>query len=145
MSNVLAVLVSYDDPECGGAADALVEQVQRESAAVISRVPQAPPISVRALSVMQGGSHRDILYSTLQDLYQVRAEDVLVIVLLKGNQPEEFRRVKELCLSNKGGRPIMNHVVTHLGAFQDVGLVIRNFVRLVIDLMMQRVQTSAVM
>lgn len=136
MSRVITVVISYDDPECGGAADALVEQLQREAAALVQRVPSVPPISVRALSVIQGGSHRDALYATFQDLYQVKADDVLAIVLLKGSQPDEYKRVKELCSSNKG-RPIANHVVTHLSAFTDVGLVVRNFVRVVLDMMVR--------
>jgi hypothetical protein len=130
--SVLTILISYDDPECGGAADALVDQVQRECAALSQRLPHTPHVNARALSVVQGGSHRDVLYGTLQDLYNVRAEDVLVIALLKGNNPEEYKKVKDLCSSNKG-RPISNHVVTHLGSFSDVGLVVRNFVRAVLD------------
>jgi hypothetical protein len=131
-ASVLTILISYDDPECGGASDALADQIQRECTALSQRMPQAPHVHVRALSVVQGGSHRDVVYGTLQDLYHVRAEDVLVIALLKGNNPEEYKKVKDLCSSNKG-RPIANHVVTHLSSFTDVGLVVRNFVRVVLD------------
>lgn len=136
---MLTVVISYDDPECGGAADALVDQLQREAAALSQRVPTAAPLNVRPLAVLQGGSHRDALHGTLQDLFLVRPEDVFVIVLLKGNNPDEFKKVKELCLANKG-KHVQNNVVTHLSSYSDVGLIVRNFVRCVLDMMLREAQ-----
>jgi hypothetical protein len=139
---VLTVLLSYDDPECGGAADALTEHLLRDVGQMLGSPPAdgdgtataGGPLNIKALSVPHGGSHRDALYRTLQDLFSVKARDVLVITLLKGNQPDEYRRVKELCCGVKT-KPLEHRIITHLGSYSDVGLVIRNLVRTVADIL----------
>ncbi|KAG8340496.1 hypothetical protein ERJ75_000320400 [Trypanosoma vivax] len=128
MSRTLTVLVTYDEPECGGAADALVEHLQRDCAALAARCQ----LSVRPISILQNASHRDALYRTLQDLIQVKPQDIYVIGFLKDNNPEEYRKVRELCNGVKPRR-IKHQVLTHLANYNDVGLIIRNLVRLVLD------------
>ncbi|KAL7707001.1 hypothetical protein N2W54_001300 [Lotmaria passim] len=128
MSRVLTVLLTYDDPECGGAADALVEHLERDAAALEGQCQ----LSVKPIQVLQNGSHRDALYGSLQDLFQIKPQDIYVISFLKGNQPEEYRKVNELCSSVRPN-PVQCQVLTHLANYNDVGLIIRNLVRLVLD------------
>lgn len=131
MSRVLLVIVTYDDPECGGAADAIVEHLNRDAAALQSQCQ----LSVKPLQVLNG-AHRDTLYGALQDLFQVKPQDIFVITFLKGDQPEEYRKVRELCNGVKPN-PLHCQVLTHLMNYGDVGLIIRNLVRLVLDEMMR--------
>ncbi|CAD2215473.1 hypothetical protein AGDE_09785 [Angomonas deanei] len=98
MSRVLVVLLTYDDPECGGAADALAEHLQRDAAELDTQCQ----LSVKPIQVVQNGSHRDALYGTLQELFQVKPQDIFVISFLKGHQPEEYRKISDLC---KGVKP----------------------------------------
>ncbi|AYU80027.1 hypothetical protein conserved [Leishmania donovani] len=128
MSRVLTVLLTYDDPECGGAADALVEHLERDAVAVEGHCQ----LSVKPIQVLQNGSHRDALYGSLQDLFQMKPQDIYVIAFLKGSQPEEYRKVNELCNSVRPN-PVKCQVLTHLANYNDVGLIIRNLVRLVLD------------
>ncbi|KAG5475635.1 hypothetical protein LSCM4_04217 [Leishmania orientalis] len=128
MSRVLTVLLTYDDPECGGAADALVEHLERDAAAVEGHCQ----LSVKPIQVLQSGSHRDALYGSLQDLFQMKPQDIFVITFLKGSQPEEYRKVTELCNSVRP-TAVQCQVLTHLANYNDVGLIIRNLVRLVLD------------
>ena len=136
----MTVLVSYDDPECGGAADALIDHLHRDVGQLAGSSTVDPsgggPLNVKPLSVAHGASHRDALYRTLQDLFNVKAQDVLVVTLLKGNQPDEYRRVKELCCGVKT-KPLEHRIITHLGNYSDVGLVIRNLVRTVADILVR--------
>ncbi|EPY31473.1 hypothetical protein STCU_03438 [Strigomonas culicis] len=138
MSRVLVVLLTYDDPECGGAADALVEHMQRDAAELESQCQ----LTVKPIQVLQGSSHRDALYGTLQELFQVKPENIYVISFLKGNQPEEYRKVTELC---RGVKPhaLQCQVLTHLANYNDVGLIIRNLVRLVTNEMLKEVVKKA--
>lgn len=138
MSRVLTVLLTYDDPECGGAADALVEHLERDAAAVEGQCQ----LSVKPIQVLQNGSHRDALYGSLQDLFQIKPQDIYVITFLKGNQPEEYRKVNELCGSVRPNA-VKCQVLTHLANYTDVGLTIRNLVRLVLDEMMKEDGKSA--
>ena len=124
MSRFVTILLSFDDPECGGAADALVSHIERDIP------PQLATLSVKPISVLASASHRDALYHTLQDLFNVRPRDLFVISLLKDSDPDEFRKIKELCATAKSS-PLEHRVVTHLGNYTDVGLVIRNLVRTV--------------
>lgn len=134
MSRVLLVLLTYDDPECGGAADAFVEHVQRDAAMLESRCQ----LSVKPLQVVTNGSHRDALYGALQDVFQVKPSDIYVISFLKSAQFEEYRKVRELCIGVKPV-PLKCQVLTHLSNYTDVGLIIRNLVRLVIEEMSRNV------
>ncbi|ORC91735.1 uncharacterized protein TM35_000053310 [Trypanosoma theileri] len=131
---VLVVLLTYDDPECGGAADALVEHLQRDSAALLDRCQ----LSVKPIAILHNASHRDALYRTLQDLFQVKPQDIYVISFLKDNNPEEYRKIRELCNGVKPSR-LKHQVLTHLANYSDVGLIIRNLVRLVLDEMVKEI------
>ncbi|KAK7195286.1 hypothetical protein NESM_000454400 [Novymonas esmeraldas] len=128
MSRVLTVLLTYDDPECGGAADALVDHLERDTAVLEGHCQ----LSVKPIQVLQNGAHRDALYGSLQDLFQVKPQDIYVISFLKDCQPEEYRKVNELCSSVRP-TPVQCQVLTHLANYNDVGLIIRNLVRLVMD------------
>nr|CAJ2475804.1 unnamed protein product [Leishmania braziliensis] len=127
MSRVLTVLLTYDDPECGGAADALVEHLERDASVV-----EHCQLSVKPIPVLQNGSHRDALYGSLQDLFQMKPQDIYAITFLKGCQSEEYRKINELCNSVRPN-PVQCQVLTHLANYNDVGLIIRNLVRLVLD------------
>lgn len=132
MSHVITVVMPFDDPECGGAADALCDQLQREADTLARHKPSVPLLNIRPLAVVQGGSHRDALFATLQELYQMKPETIYVIALLKGNNYDEFKKIKELCQHN---RNIPNNVVTHLSSYNDVGLIVRNAVRTVLNIL----------
>ncbi|KAG5475376.1 hypothetical protein LSCM1_03489 [Leishmania martiniquensis] len=138
MSRVLTVLLTYDDPECGGAADALVEHLERDAAAAEGHCQ----LSVKPIQVLQSGSHRDALYGSLQDLFQMKPQDIFVITFLKGSQPEEYRKVTELCSSVRP-TAVQCQVLTHLANYSDVGLIIRNLVRLVLDEMAKDASRSS--
>lgn len=133
------MVLTYDDPECGGAADALVDHLQRDAAPLQSHCQ----LSVKPIQVLQSGSHRDTLYCVLQDLFQVKPQDIYVITFLKGNQPEEYRKIRELCSSVKP-HALQCQVLTHLANYSDVGLIIRNLVRLVLDEMSRETPSSPV-
>lgn len=128
MVRVLVILLTYDDPECGGAADALVDHLERDAAPL----DHVCGLSIKPIAVAQNGSHRDTLYGTLQDLFQVQPEDIYVISFLKGDQPDEYKKIRELC---NGVKPhaLKSQVLTHLANYNDVGLIIRNLVRLLLD------------
>lgn len=128
MSRVLTVLLTYDDPECGGAADALVEHLERDAAALEGHCQ----LSVKPIQVNPNGSHRDALYGSLQDLFQVKPQDIYVLAFLKGDEAEEYRKIRELCSSVKPVA-IQCQILTHLANYSDVGLIIRNLVRLVLN------------
>ncbi|CBH17109.1 uncharacterized protein TEOVI_000451200 [Trypanosoma equiperdum] len=128
MVRSLVVLLTYDEPECGGAADALVVHLQRDCAALADRCQ----LSARPISILQNSSHRDALYRTLQDLIQVKPQDIYAISFLKDNNPDEYRKIRELCNGVKPRR-IKHQILTHLANYNDVGLIIRNLVRLVLD------------
>ncbi|KAG5501493.1 hypothetical protein JKF63_03322 [Porcisia hertigi] len=128
MSRVLTVLLTYDDPECGGAADALVEHLERDAASVEGQCQ----LSVKPIQIVQNGSHRDALYGSLQDLFRMKPHNIYVITFLKGCQAEEYRKVNELCSSVRPNA-VRCQVLTHLANYTDVGLIIRNLVRLVLD------------
>lgn len=134
MSKILSTIITYDDPECGGAADALVDYLQRDAATLSQSMPGVASLSVRALPVTPGSSHRDLLFRAFQDLFNVRSEDVFVVSLIKNHNPEEYRKIKELCSSPRSS----NHqIITHVSNYDDVGLLIRNLVRRVIDLLLR--------
>lgn len=137
MSRLLVVILTYDDPECGGAADALVDHLQRDAAALQSHCQ----LSVKPIQVVQNGSHRDTLYGVLQDLFQVKPQDIYVITFLKSNQPEEYRKIRDLCSSVKP-HALQCQVLTHLANYNDVGLILRNLVRLVLDEMSRGIPAS---
>ncbi|PBJ73584.1 hypothetical protein TcG_06173 [Trypanosoma cruzi] len=128
MPRGLIVLLTYDDPECGGAADALAEHLQRDCAVMMDRCQ----LTVKPIAILHNASHRDALYRTLQDLFQVKPQDIYVITFLKENNFEEYRKVRELC---NGVKPccIKHQLLTHVANYSDVGLIIRNLVRLVLE------------
>ena len=134
MSRLLTVIITYDDPDCGGAFDALVDHLQRDFDVMLQRSVTSDPslhLSIKPVSVALGGGHRDALYKVLQDLFSVPRESVYVLSMLKGNAAEEYRKVKDLVQNMTP--PLEHHVVTHLSNYQDVGLVIRNLVRRVVE------------
>ena len=128
-SGLTNLIVTYDEPECGGAADALVDQLQRELARV---GVNASAITTKPLAITQSGSHRDALYRALQDVFAVKHQNVFVITMLKGDNRDEYRRITELCNNSK---PVIQHqIVTHLGNFGDVGLIVHNLARKLVRL-----------
>ena len=117
----VAIVISFDDPECGGAADALSQQLH-------AALEGGTQFSIKHVPVAGGGSHRDGIYTALQSLYAVRHDGIFVIACVKDSAPQEFCRVREMCA---GARPRIGnvHVLTHLAAYADVGLTLRNMVR----------------
>lgn len=126
-----AVIIAFDDPECGGAADALEEQLSRELKAIEQRL-NLPKVAQRLVPVVPGASHRDSVARTLQELVSVKPQDVFVVSLLKGAGAEEYRALNDAC--QKSRPPIEHQVVTHMASFSDVGLIVRNLVRQAIAL-----------
>ena len=117
-SDQLAIVISFDDPECGGAAEALTQQLQAA----------LDGVTVKHVPVAAGGSHRDGVYAALQSLYAVRHDGIFVIACVKDSSPQDFCKVREMCA---GAKPRIDnvHVLTHLSNYSDVGLTLRNMVR----------------
>lgn len=124
MARKLYVLLSYDDPDCGGAADALIDQLQKDAETV--RTPNR--LVLNSIQVLQDGCHRDTLCGAVQNLCDVSPHDMYVISLLKGDQSQEYRSIRDLCSSVKS-TPLSCQVITHVANYNDVGLIIRNLVR----------------
>eukprot|EP00796_Vickermania_ingenoplastis_P008667 gene8667-6093_t len=123
----LTVLLTYDDPECGGAADAFVDQLEKEvtiwKETHRSRVCSVP---IHAFPVSEGGEqHDDVLRHSLQAL----PSKVIVFSFLKGHAPQEYMAVQDVCRNT--ATVLAFHILTHLANFEDVGLVLRNLIRIV--------------
>ena len=130
------VIISFDEPECGGAADALADMLIKEVKLVSERV-NLPAVSVRPVPIVstQGQTHQESLHRALQDLVNIKNQDCFVITLLKGGNTADYFQIKELC---NQARPRLRHqVVTHLSGFHDVGLVLRNLVRQAVQNLME--------
>ena len=118
-----AAVVVFDDPECGGAAEAF---------AVLSKsLPSMPSNGAGAEVVMvpagTAKSHGDALLDALRGLVNFRASELVVFAFLKDAQASAAcSRIREICADAKIAEC---HVATHLASFGDVGLVVRNLVR----------------
>ena len=130
------IVVLFDEPDCGGAADVLVSQIESEA----SRHSAGCSVDVKPLAVPHGNSHRDALYRALQDLFTRKHQDVYVICIMKGPGIEEYRRVTELCDSTKP--PLERSIITCLGNYTDAGLTVRNLTRRVVKRVEQAVATA---
>lgn len=138
MANITArrhvVLLTFDEPECGHAADVLGDMILKEVKMLAERV-NVPALTVQPVPVTHGLSHRDLLHRALQEINGAKQQDCFVISLLKGGNSVEYHNIKELCNHT---RPRLAHqVVTHLSGFNDVGLVLRNLVRRVTQVIVE--------
>ncbi|CCW71060.1 unnamed protein product [Phytomonas sp. Hart1] len=126
MTRSLLVLLTYDDLECGGAADALVEHLK--CAAV--PLEEQCKLSVEPLPIYEGGPHQVTLRDSLNKHSDDRDVSIIVFSLLKGDQSEEYLNIKNLC-NTLNSHVIRCEILTHLANYTDVGLIIQNLVRLV--------------
>lgn len=122
MSQAFTVLITYDEPSCAGAAEALRPQLQQREADLRTEV--------RCVSqaVSDGGTHREAVYAGLQQLFHVKHERLFVVCLMRDDAAQDYRRVREVCAATK---PAINNVLalTSLESYSDVSLVLRNVVR----------------
>jgi hypothetical protein len=130
MSATFTIVVTYDDPDCGGAADALVANLDTEG----KRLGPKVPLEVKPLAVTAGNSHREALYRAMQELFSRKLQDVFVVTFLKGSNAEEYRKVMELCETTKP--PISRLIITNLSSFVDAGLTVRNVTKKVLSKVM---------
>ncbi|CCW60946.1 unnamed protein product [Phytomonas sp. EM1] len=127
MDRFIEIFLTYDDLECGGASDALVEHLQRDTAPFAGHCR----LSVRPLPIYDQDSHQVTLRNALEEASREGIHSIIVFSLLKGDLPEEYLGIKNLCRTTKW--PVIRcEVLTHLENYSDVGLSIQNLVRLVI-------------
>ena len=86
-------------------------------------------VNIREFGVKEEpGSHRDAIYSALRQLYHVKHNDLFVVSLLRTANPDEYRRIVDVC---SGTKPAIENfqIVTAVGEFHDAGLLMRNLSR----------------
>jgi hypothetical protein len=132
---VITVILTYDDPECGNAAEALRQQLLREAAE--NPALNGATFAVNPLPIAGGegaaATHRDAVQHQLQQRFSLDHAAVAVVALMKGGNAEDFRRTRDVC--QQARPPVGAHfVLTHLGNYSDVGLMLRNVVRRVAGL-----------
>lgn len=128
------IVLTYDDG-CNGAAQMLYDNIVNDPVMTSSgfeisvktmEIAIAPSTTASTVGAPVA-SHREFLFRTFQDLYNVPHENLYVISLLRTANHEEYMKVNELC--TKSTPPIACQVVSHVGGFNDVGLLVRNLVR----------------
>ena len=131
MLSSATVIVSYDDPECGGAADALISKLRPSSAAEAPIIVKPVPVT----DADAGSTHCDGIVSVLQSLVSVPSSSIFIISCLKDGAPEEHRRIRELVggAQNSSSSPMPPpgncQILTHLSNYNDVALTLQNMVR----------------
>lgn len=130
------IFITYDD-KCETLAKMLHDMLSNDGAIVssghgvnIRLFEVADPLQEGASNANANNlphSHRDIVYRQIQEHFDVPQENMFVISLLKGINHEEYTRVGELC--SRTSPPIAHQVVSHIGNFNDVGLLTRNLTR----------------
>lgn len=126
------VVVSYDDPHCGGAADALLSQTTAAAKKWSQENPSAGvSLELNAFPVSEGGErHDEVLRSALR---KSSSAFIIVFVLLKGDCPQEFLAARSVCSDAPSVK--LFQAVTHLSSFDDVSLVIRNLIRMTVSVL----------
>ena len=152
------LLFTFDDPELAGVADILDEQIAKEAAVQQFEwqrkfVPVAAAATAGSSASISGGGaaassspqdgsedgqgtaaavsgHREALYRTLQDLFSIPKETIMVISLMSGRGKEDYVQVRELCQHTSP--PIHYQIVPYVGGLKgDTALMVRNIVRCV--------------
>lgn len=145
----LTVLLTYDEPECGGAADALVQMLEAEVNSRADSGECVARISVESFPITEGEERHDQIVATSLEALTTRpgkeatstsAErssppcslppQVMVVCFLRDHAPEAYLSVKEVCARYKEN-VWEAHVLTHLANYDDVSLVLRNLIRIV--------------
>ena len=111
-----AVFISFDNPECGQFAQMISDALLRSG--------PSPP-TVRLIPVHDGESHRDLIAKSMQEFSSLSARDVFVVAAMKDNNTEEYRRVRELCLSF-GTASLSRYILTCVKAFTEPSLLAQN-------------------
>jgi hypothetical protein len=122
MGKHVTVLLSHD-AGVGPAAHVLAEQLK------VDFNDCGLELSIRLLPVSTDPcAHREAVYTALQQLYHIKHEDLHIVALFGGPNPDEYRRIHDFCASTK---PAIGHVqvVTSLSHFSDAGLAMRNLAR----------------
>eukprot|EP00759_Apiculatamorpha_spiralis_P005433 PhF_6_TR13272/c0_g1_i1/m.21036 len=114
-----AVFLSYDEPDCLNFAQMIGESLTRSGAV---------GVQVRMIPVPEGECHRDHIAQAMADFSHVSAKDVIVVSAMKDNNTEEYRKVKELCLSF-GHMALTRYVLTCIKSLTDPSLLARNVLK----------------
>jgi hypothetical protein len=145
------LLFTFDDPDLAGLADVLDEQVAKEAAVQqFEWQRKFIPVATVSSSSAAGGAgqldgsedghgvvgavavsgHRDALYKTLQDLFSIPKDTIMVISLMSGRCKEDYVQVREICQHTSP--PIYFQIVPYVSGLKgDTALMVRNIVRCV--------------
>lgn len=140
----LTVLLTYDEPECGGAADAFVQLLEMEVHSRAEAGECTAGITVESLPIVEGEERHDFIVERTLNALIVREGDssdamtapgsssveVIVVSFLRDHAPQQYLSIKEMCAKyQENVREV--HVLTHLANYEDVSLVLRNLIRIV--------------
>ena len=125
MESGKVVLISFDDPECGGAADEILYQIKE----ITESTKLA--IDVRLLAVPSNCSHKDVILSIFKDLFSIDPSNIFIVSLLSKENPKEYRKIKNICDSAMIKR-IKRSIISCLSNYKDISLLSRNLVKTII-------------
>jgi hypothetical protein len=124
-----AIVISYDDPDCGGAADAMADMIQR----IVQerRYPTIANLVLKSLPV-EGSNHTDVVANAVSELKAAGSTSAGVVCLMRDMGAEEYRRLEAFLTRGPtriDGVFIKPFVLTQLSNYQDVGLLLKTVLR----------------